>query len=55
MLLKVIALTLSDDDRCGHLPFGMGTIVPFKVPSGVKACLNIVVNKRDTCTDKHVN
>ncbi len=46
MLFKV-----SDDDRFAHLPFGMGTMVPFNIPSGVKPCLNIVVNKSDKCTD----
>ncbi len=54
MLLKVIALKLSDDDRFAHLPFGMGTMVPFNMPSGVKTCLNIVVNKSDKCTDKRL-
>ncbi len=40
MLLMVIALKLSDDDRFDHLPFGMGTTVPFTTPSGVKPCLS---------------
>ncbi len=35
-----ITLKLSDDDIFAHLPLGMGTMVPFNMPSGVKPCLN---------------
>ncbi len=54
MLLKVIVLKLSDDDRFAHLPFGMGTMVPFNMSSGVKPYFNIVLNKSDKCTNKRL-
>ncbi len=51
MLLKVIALKLSDDDKLVHLPFVMEPMVPFNIPCGVKPCLNILVNKSDKYTN----
>ena len=47
MLLRVMALKLSDTQRFTQRPFGIGTMVPISIPSGEEPCLNIEVNNID--------
>ncbi len=45
LLLRVIALKLSELDRFAHRAIGIGTMVPNNMPSGDNPCRSIMVNK----------
>ncbi len=45
ILLRVIALQLSELDRFAHQPLGIGTMLPNNMPSGDNPCRSIMVNK----------